>query len=154
MPRRAAAEPIGCDKFKWPVERERAALARADTAKVQSGAAVTAKTPIAVTIALTPFGSAALPQQPERVPATETFAGFVKIDVLLKGTYSVSLSDGGWIDAVQNGRLLKPVSFSGVTGCDGIRKVVRFDIEAGPLLLQVTGVASSAIVIAVLPISE
>ena len=33
----AAEEPSGCDKFKWPIERERAALTAPDRAKLSSG---------------------------------------------------------------------------------------------------------------------
>jgi hypothetical protein len=33
----AAEEPSGCDKFKWPIERERAALTAPDRAKLVSG---------------------------------------------------------------------------------------------------------------------
>ena len=35
----AAEEPSGCDKFKWPIERERAALTAPDRAKLASLAA-------------------------------------------------------------------------------------------------------------------
>src|ERR1700753_3703845 len=33
----AAEEPSGCDKFKWPIERERAALTAPDRVKLSSG---------------------------------------------------------------------------------------------------------------------
>ena len=33
-----AAEPSGCDKFKWPIDKERAALTATDRAKAASGA--------------------------------------------------------------------------------------------------------------------
>ena len=33
----AAEEPSGCDKFKWPIERERAALTAPDRVKLASG---------------------------------------------------------------------------------------------------------------------
>jgi hypothetical protein len=34
----AAEEPSGCDKFKWPIEHERAALTAPDRIKLASGA--------------------------------------------------------------------------------------------------------------------
>jgi hypothetical protein len=43
------------------------------------------------------------------------------------------------------------VAFSGATDCDGIRKVVKFELSDAPLIIQVTGVASDSIAIAVLP---
>jgi hypothetical protein len=33
----AAEEPTGCDKFKWSIERERAALTAPDRLKIASG---------------------------------------------------------------------------------------------------------------------
>jgi hypothetical protein len=33
----AAEEPSGCDKFKWPVERERAVLTAPDRVRLASG---------------------------------------------------------------------------------------------------------------------
>ena len=33
-----AAEPSGCDKFKWPIDKERAALTAQDRLKIASGA--------------------------------------------------------------------------------------------------------------------
>jgi len=33
----AAEEPSGCDKFKWPIERERAALTAPDRIRLNSG---------------------------------------------------------------------------------------------------------------------
>ena len=33
----AADEPSGCDKFKWPIERERAALTAPDRTNLASG---------------------------------------------------------------------------------------------------------------------
>src|SRR6516165_691539 len=41
----AAEEPSGCDKFKWPIDRERAALTAPDRAKLNSGAELAALPP-------------------------------------------------------------------------------------------------------------
>ena len=38
----AAEEPSGCDKFKWPIEHERAALTAPDRVKLSSGAELAA----------------------------------------------------------------------------------------------------------------
>ena len=40
VPAWAAEEPSGCDKFKWPIERERAALTAPDRVKLASGGEV------------------------------------------------------------------------------------------------------------------
>jgi hypothetical protein len=63
----------------------------------------------------------------------------------------VSLSAGGWVDLVQDGHFLKPKAFSGATDCDGIRKTMRYEIEAKPFLLQVSGTREESVSIAILP---
>jgi hypothetical protein len=63
----------------------------------------------------------------------------------------VSLSAEGWVDLVQDGHFLKPKAFSGATDCDGIRKTMRYEIEAKPFLLQVSGTREESVSIAILP---
>lgn len=146
-----AQEPGGCDKFKWPVERE-LALLKAATAATPSGTGLAdASTPAAVRIALQPIELAKLPMPPERTPrAPSTFAGFVTFaKVAAPGLYAVSLSENGWIDAIQGKSYLKPLAFSGATGCEGLRKVVKFRLRGEPLTIQVTGVAANTIALSV-----
>jgi len=150
-----AQEPSGCDKFKWPIERERALLAAA-TANTEFGPELPGISATATRIKLKPFESATLPMTPERVPRDKaTNAGYLKIAKIEKpGLYAVSLSTNGWIDAVQNGKYLKTVAFSGATDCDNIRKVVRYEVTDAPLLIQVTGVTADSIAIALTPATE
>lgn len=148
----AAEEPSGCDKFKWPIERERAALTAPDRAKLISGGELASLPSTGVTLALVAPAEAKLPTPPERAPKDGTFAGFTSIKTAPKaGLYTVSLSSGGWVDVVQDGRFLKPKAFSGATDCDGIRKTMKYELSASPLVLQVSGTKDSSISIAVLP---
>lgn len=147
-----AAEPSGCDKFKWPIERERTIL-RAEPLQVSSGATATPGTAQPVRLALRPAAQADLPTPPERAPRSpDTFAGYVKLPAPSSaGTYAISLSAGAWLDAIQDGKSLKTVAFSGATDCEGIRKVVTFALKAEPLVVQVSGVAAETITLAVTP---
>jgi hypothetical protein len=148
----AAEEPSGCDKFKWPIERERAALTSPDRAKLISGGELASLPSTGVTLALVAPAEAKLPTPPERAPKEGTFAGFASIKTAPKaGLYTVSLSSGGWVDVVQDGHFLKPKAFSGATDCDGIRKTMKYQLSAGPLVLQISGTRDSSISIAVLP---
>ena len=148
----AAEEPSGCDKFKWPIERERAALTAPDRAKLASGAELAALPSSGVTLALVAPSDAKLPTPPERAPKEGTFAGFASFKAAPKaGLYTVSLSTGGWLDVVQDGHFLKPKAFSGATDCDGIRKTVKFELSASPFVLQISGTRENAISIAILP---
>ena len=148
----AAEEPSGCDKFKWPIERERAALTAPDRAKLASGAEQAALPSSGITLALVAPQEAKLPSPPERAPKEGTFAGFTSVKSAPKaGLYTVSLSAGGWVDVVQDGHFLKPKAFSGATDCDGIRKTMKYELSASPFVLQVSGTRENSISIAILP---
>jgi hypothetical protein len=148
----AAEEPSGCDKFKWGIERERAALTAPDRVKLVSGGELSKLPSTGLTLALRPPAEAKLPSPPERAPNEGTFAGFANFKAAPKaGLYTVSLSAGGWVDLVQDGHSLKPKAFSAATGCDGIRKSLKYEISAVPLVLQVSGAREDSISIAILP---
>ena len=72
----AAEEPSGCDKFKWNIDRERAALTAPDRVKLASGGDIAALPSTGMTLALRPPADAKLPASPERAPKDGTFAGF------------------------------------------------------------------------------
>jgi hypothetical protein len=149
----AAEEPSGCDKFKWPIERERAALTAPDRAKLASGAELAALPPTGITLALTAPGDAKLPTPPERAPKEGTFAGFASIKTAPKaGIYTISLSAGGWVDVMQDGHFLKPKGFSGATDCDGILKTMKYELSASPFVLQISGTKEDSVSIAILPV--
>jgi hypothetical protein len=148
----AAEEPSGCDKFKWNIDHERAALTAPDRAKLASGAELTALPSTGLILALTAPGDAKLPTPPERAPKEGTFAGFTSVKGAPKaGLYTISLSVDGWVDVVQDGHFLKPKAFSGATDCDGIRKTMKYELSASPLVLQITGTKDNSISIAILP---
>jgi hypothetical protein len=148
----AAEEPSGCDKFKWPIEHERAALTAPDRIKLASGGELAALPSTGMTLALHTPADAKLPTPPERAPREGTFAGFATFKSSPKaGIYTVSLSAGGWVDVVQDGHFLKPKAFSGATDCDGIRKTMKYEIEAKPFVLQISGIKDDSVSVAILP---
>jgi len=151
-PAQAAEEPSGCDKFKWPIDRERAALTSPDRAKLTSGSELAALPTTGVTLALVAPTEAKLPTPPERAPKDGTFAGFASVKTAPKaGIYTISLSAGAWVDVVQDGRFLKPKAFSGATDCDGIRKTMKYELSNQPFVLQISGTKENSISIAILP---
>ena len=147
----AAEEPKGCDAFKWPIERERAALAAAGKPAVGNGGAVAYD--VAATLRLAPLAEAGLPRAPERAPKTpQSFAGhFTLAAPAAPRTFLITLASEGWIDVVDNGAFLHPKGFSGAVGCEGARKSVRFDLPARPLDLQLSGVRDSEVGVIVSP---
>jgi hypothetical protein len=151
-PALAAEEPSGCDKFKWNIDHARAALTAPDRVKLNSGSELTALPATGVTISLVAPADARLPTPPERAPKDGTFAGFAKFPAVPKaGSYTISLSNGAWIDLVQDGHFLKPAAFSGATDCEGIRKTVKFDLAAAPFMLQISGARENSLSIAIQP---
>ena len=152
VPAWSAEEPSGCDKFKWNIVHERAALTAPDRMKLVSGGELTALPSTGMTLDLSPPAEAKLPTPPERAPKEGTFAGFTSFKNPPKaGIYTVSLSAGAWVDVVQDGHPLKPKAFSGATDCDGIRKTMKYEISASPFVLQVSGTKENSISIAILP---
>jgi len=151
-PAYAAEEPSGCDKFKWGIERERAALTAPDRIKLVSGGELAVPPSAAIVLALRAPAEAKLPTPPDRTPKEGTFAGFATFKNVPKaGIYTISLSAGGWVDVIQDGHALKPKGFSGATDCDGIRKTMKYEIAAGPFLLQISGTREDSISMAILP---
>ena len=146
-----AQEPVGCDKFKWPLDKERATLNGTDLPKIVSGDRVTFPIPFGTIVALVPFADAKLPTPPERAPKSpDSFAGFLEVAPPKQaGSYKITLSAEGWIDVAQAGQAVKSAAFSGALGCEGVRKSVKFDLAAAPFTVELSSVAASVIKIAV-----
>lgn len=142
-----AQEPVGCDKFKWPLDKERATLSGSDLPKVASGSRVNWAIPFATAVTLVPLAEVKLPVAPERVPkSNDTFAGFIQAPSPGKlGIYKITLSSAGWIDVVQDGRKVQSITSTGVRGCDGVRKSVKFDLAAAPFVVQISGIEANTI---------
>jgi hypothetical protein len=141
-----AQEPVGCDKFKWPIDKERATLNGTDLPKLASGDRAPFPLPWAAIVALKPFADAKLPTPPEQAPKAESFAGFVAAAAPKRaGTYKVTLSSEGWVDLVQEGHTVKSTAFSGATGCDGVRKSVKFELAAKSFTVELSGVRENSI---------
>jgi hypothetical protein len=146
-----AQEPVGCDKFKWPLDKERATLNGTDLPKIASGASVTFPLPFATIVALLPFADAKLPAPPERAPKSpDTFAGFLQAPAPKQpGSYKITLSAEGWIDVTQAGQAVKSTAFSGAMGCEGIRKSVKFDLAAAPFTVELSSIKADEIKIVI-----
>ncbi len=146
-----AEEPTGCDKFKWPLDHERALLA--NPSQTASGSEVAQPLAAAVSLTLVPFADAKLPVAPSRTPKfSGSYAGFVHVSPPPKaGIYRITLSHGAWIDVVQDGHTLKSSAFTGATGCDGIAKSVKFELDPAPFVIEVSGTSAQAIALVVTP---
>jgi hypothetical protein len=98
---------------------------------------------------LVPSNSANLPKGPERTPKDDTFSGYLVITGIASGTYSISVS--AWLDVVENDHFLKAKAHSGAQGCQGIRKVLQFELRGDPLIVQISGAPTPRLNVAILP---
>jgi len=146
-----ADEPVGCDKFTWPLDKERTMLTSTDTVTVASGMKLALPLPVAVTVDLAPFADAKLPMAPERAPKKpNSFAGFISVPAPAQaGVYKVTLSSEAWIDVTQDGHYLKSTAHTGAMGCAGIRKSVKFNLDAAPFVVQLSNVPANKITVAI-----
>ena len=146
-----AQEPVGCDKFKWPLDRERTMLA--NPTAVASGSDVQQPLAGAIALTLVPFAEANLPVAPERAPkSSDSYAGFVRLAGLPKsGTYRITLSQAAWIDVIQGGAALRAAAHSGAAGCEGLRKSVKFELGPGPTIIELSGTTARAVALVVTP---
>jgi hypothetical protein len=145
-----AASPAvaDCDHFKWSVARELQWFGSGPS-PIASGASV----PLderAYRIALRPTGEVQFVQPPERSAAADAFAGVVKIEGIdAAGLYQVTLSDEAWIDVVQSGARLESAGFSGQKDCPGVRKSVRFQLEKGAAVIQISSSRRDTLTLAI-----
>jgi len=142
-----AQEPSGCDKFKWPLDKERATLTGTDLPKVASGSRIEWRLPFATIVSLMPLANAKLPMAPERTPkSNESFAGFIQSPAPTKAaTYKITLSSEGWIDVVQGGQRVQSLTSTGAKGCDGVRKSVKFELAATPFTVQLSDIEANSV---------
>jgi hypothetical protein len=146
-----AEEPVGCDKFKWSLDKERATLNGTDLPKIVSGDRVAFPVPFATIVGLVPLADAKLPAPPERAPKSpDSFAGYFQVRAPAHaGSYKITLSAEGWIDVTQDAHAVKSTAFSGALGCEGVRKSVKFDLAAAPFIVELSGVPADAIKMAI-----
>lgn len=145
----SADETGGCEDFAWPVKTELQWMKAADSEAVTSGAKLQAPPAKAITLSLQPMDKVAFPVTPtsrKKQPGTSHNGGVISFDGFGEpGTYQLSLSARGWIDVIQDGKPLKSSAHTGKSECDGVRKSVRFPIQSGPVVIEISGVAKESI---------
>ena len=151
----AHAAGSGCDAFKWPLDKERAAFADAGLESVASGTARGALKAQAFILKLVPEATVDYALPPGGKPkqqGAESFGGIVAFDPpSVAGTYQVTLAGEGWIDLVQGGSHLEATAHTGAKECPGLRKSVRFTVGPAQTVLQLSGVPAGTIKVAIRP---
>ena len=129
------------------MEREMTALRAAHLEQVNSSTKLSA-VPFVGTVMLVPSHTTNLPKG---TPKDDTFSGYLVITGIASGTYSISVSDAAWLDVVENDHFLKAKAHSGAQGCQGIRKVLQFELRGDPLIVQISGAPTPRLNVAILP---
>ena len=154
-----AETKTGCDSFLWPLATEIAWFQAETSVKTASGTTLAAvPSDEAVALELRPMPEAGLPLKPTSTPKpddAQKFGGYVTIESFPgPGAYQIAISDSGWLDVGQNGTTLEAIAHTGSHHCDKLRKSVRFEIGAGPVSIQVSGVPQNTIKIAIRPAAD
>ncbi len=147
-----AAAQDACEHFAWSVRPEQALFAAPDLRTVASGAVLGAQDS-AATLQLQPNAAVHFVLPPARRPKTaDSYGGVISLANLAKaGIYQVTLSAEAWIDVIQAGKAAASAAHTGKRDCADVRKSVRFELEPGPVTIQVSGAAAAQIKLAVLP---
>lgn len=147
-----AAEPHGCDAFKWPLKREAALLQAKDKSVLSSGSAARIDGK-AFDLTLVDLDAAKLPTPPERAPKVKpSKAGYLAFAAPPSaGAYLVTISQAAWIDVVQDGHDIKPAAFTGALDCPGVRKSIRVPLAASPFTVQISGLQAPEIGLVITP---
>lgn len=77
--------------------------------------------------------------EPEKPGGSVSYSGIFAFDVIGAGNYAVALSTAAWIDVVEDGKALEPLSFGHGPACTTIRKMVVYGLKPGRHVLQVAG---------------
>jgi hypothetical protein len=146
-----AAEGKGCSAFKWPITVEQAWFKSASPCATATGDKLDALPSEALAIQLVANEHVPFVLTPERKPNAGTTLGTVLTfaSVPRAGHYQVTLSEEAWIDLIQGGKMVPSYDHSGGPECPGVRKSVRFELSRGPLVLQLSGAASSPVLVAI-----
>ena len=148
----ARAEESGCDKFAWSIQAEQKLLLNSDKIAANFGKSFSGLPSRPIELSLVRIDQAAFEKPPERAPKNpDSFAGFLRIAAMPSSVVQISLSRTAWVDAIQEGRYLKPAAHSGALDCPGIRKIVKFELQQGPVIFQLSGVEANSLALLVAP---
>jgi hypothetical protein len=149
----AAQDKPACERFDWSVKREQALFAAADLPAAASGATLDALPERGIAFELKPHAAVVYVLPPERQPKTSgSSGGVISVSNIPKvGSYQVTTSAEAWIDVIQSGKAVASTAHTGRRDCADIRKSVQFDLQPGAVTIQLSGVDSKLIKLAVLP---
>ena len=134
-----------CERFDWPLQIERGWLDAAPNDETANGTALGAPPDHAITLALKPAADAMLPTPPSRAPkSADTNSGYVSFNIPVAGTWQVTISGEGWLDAVVDGASVPASAHTGNRECATVRKSLRFILPIGKVILEISNASAPA----------
>ena len=142
-----------CAGFTANVAHERAlfaSAARALNAGRNASTAPTIETDRLYDLALAPNEQVQLPAPNKRAHGAGTgSAGLVRLQVTEAGSYRISVGSQMWVDLASSSMLIGSSDFAGQHGCDAPHKIVRYDLQPGSFVLQLSGGSGDHVRVAV-----
>lgn len=77
--------------------------------------------------------------EPEKPGGSVSYSGVFAFTLEESGDYTVALNTAAWIDVVEDGKAVEPLSFGRGPECTTIRKMVVYPLKAGRHVLQIAG---------------
>lgn len=93
----------------------------------------------AATVTLHPGNDVRFVIAPEKARSEGSFGGMLSLDVHEAGTYQVGLSQGAWLDMVQDGAAVASTGHGHDAQCSSLRKMVSFPLKPGRHVIQLSG---------------
>lgn len=92
----------------------------------------------AATVTLHPGNDVQFVIAPEKPGSAGSYGGMLSLDVREPGTYQVALSEGAWLDMVQDGTAVASTGHAH-GDCASMRKMVSFPLKPGRHVIQLSG---------------
>lgn len=140
----AMAAGTGCDAGKWPLSLIQTHFGATSPTLASGDSLPALGAPVLVN--LSAQNDVSFAHAPARASkANPAYAAIVKLGPEPAATYQITVSDGAWIDVVENGQLAKSSGYIRGKDCPGVDKSIRFKTNGGPLTIQMSGAFAKSI---------
>ena len=134
----ALAAGVGCDAGKWPLSKIQTEFGGSLPAVANGDSLPALAAPALINLA--PQAEVTFVHPPGRPPkADPAYGGVVKLGPEPAATYQLTVSDGAWIDLIENADIVKQTGYVRRRDCPGVDKSIRFKTKGGPLIIQISG---------------
>jgi hypothetical protein len=143
-PASAAPAAAGCDAGKWPLSPIQTRFGGTLPALANGDALPALGAPVLVN--LSAQADVTFPHPPGRAgKANPAYAAVIKLGAEPAATYQITVSDGAWVDVIENADLVKQTAYVRRKDCPGVDKSIRFKTSGGPLAIQISGAYAKTI---------